>query len=285
MRKIAHYKKTNIAQAPDELSNCINKYSTKYTSRVHGYGHSRSLPRDSAIYHLHNLDINTFGRPKVLQYHSEPHMVSLKPVGVSKKLVISQYHATLPEFSNCDIVRNVIDFNTTEYEIKRIDKKVRIGYSPSRTTKMGQWHDKGYGQTVNILNKIRSKYPTQVEIDIITGVALPECIRRKSLCNILIDECVTASYHRSGLEGLALGKVTICSFSQKVEQVFLKSSDSHINPFMNVWIDSLEEKLDELIKLGPEWLCVEGAQNRTWMEAYWNPEDIVADYVKIYDAL
>jgi hypothetical protein len=285
MRKVIHYKQTNIAQAPDELSKCINKYSSKYQSQVYGFGRSGQLPRDANVYHIHNKDIDTFGRPKIIQYHSEPHMVSLNPTRTSRKLVISQYHATLPEFSRCTHVRNVIDFNSPEYKISPVNKKVRIGFSPSRTTKMGNWHDKGYPQTIGILKKIATKYSNSVEIDIITGVSLPECIRRKSLCNILIDECVTASYHRSGLEGLALGKVTICSFSPAVEKVFLESCGSHMNPFVNVWINSLESKLEELIKSGPDQLYSDGLQNRTWMEAYWSPEEIVSEYTEIYDSL
>lgn len=285
MKKVIHYKHTNIAQAPDELSKCINKYSSTYVSEVCGYGNSPTIPAGAAVYHLHNKDANTPSGKKIIQYHSEPYMVDLSPKQISKQLVISQYHATLPEFRNFENVRNVIDFIVPEYDIHKCENKIRIGYSPSRTRKLGAWHDKGYDQTVKILNLIKSKFPNLVEIDIILGVPLAECIQRKSKCNIIIDECVTSSYHRSGLEGLALGKVTICSFSPEVEKVFLQSAQAQINPFVNVWIDRLEKKLLELIELGPEWLYSEGCQNRLWMESYWNPEDIVAEFTKIYDSL
>lgn len=285
MKKVIHYKHTNIAQAPDELSKCINKYSSHYSSEVYGYGNSAKPPLTADVYHLHNKDYSIANVKKVIQYHSEPYMVDLTPANISKQLVISQYHATLPQFSNCEHVRNVIDFLEPAYDLVKCENKIRIGYSPSRTRKLGEWHDKGYDQTVKILNAIKSKYPTLVEIDIILGVPLADCIARKAKCNIIIDECVTASYHRSGLEGLALGKVTICSLSPEVEQVFLKSANSTVNPFVNVWIDRLQNKLIELIELGPDWLYLEGCQNRLWMDSYWHPEDIVLEFTKIYDSL
>jgi hypothetical protein len=58
-----------------------------------------------------------------------------------------------------------------------------------------------------------------------------------------------------------------------------------MNPFVNVWINSLESKLEELIKSGPDQLYSDGLQNRTWMEAYWSPEEIVSEYTEIYDSL
>jgi hypothetical protein len=219
MKSVYHYRATPIANAPSELAKIINKFNSKYKCYVIGYQPTASTPNRCNILHAHNIlpTKKIEAGSTLLQYHSEPWQVDLKSQ-VDSRLVIAQYHAALPEYSSCKIVRNIIDFTTPGYTVNRaVGRAIRIGFSPSRKKKMGQWHNKGYSETLAVLTNLKKKYGALVEIDIISGVTLSECIRRKSLCNILIDECVTASYHRSGLEGLALGKLTICSISPEVE--------------------------------------------------------------------
>ena len=285
MRTVHHYASTKIADAPAELVKAINKFSNTYRCVLLGYGTSQPMPGRFDILHAHNkLPPKIITGKTILQYHSEPFQVELRK-SVNKKLVISQYLATLPEYSSCQVVRNVIDFTKPEYNLNRVDNIIKIGFSPSRTSKLGSWHDKGYPQTINILNNIKKKYGNLVEIDIITDVSLSECILRKSRCNIIIDECITASYHRSGLEGLALGKLTICSLSPEVESVFLKSSGSSTSPFVNIWMNDLELELCKIIDSGIDYVLEEGETNRLWMNKWWHPETIVNEFVKIYNTL
>jgi hypothetical protein len=287
MIDVFHYRETHIADAPSELAKAINRFNSKYRCYVIGKGaNTRNLPKATDILHAHNkIPLKGIRVSKTLvQYHSEPYQVDLRSPARTR-LVIAQYHATLPQYANCKIVRNVIDFTTPQYNLNPVQEKIRIGFSPSRTQKMGQWHDKGYSQTVNVLNSIKQIYGDLVDIDIIRGVSLEECIRRKARCNIIIDECVTASYHRSGLEGLALGKLTICSLSPEVERVFLASCGAPNSPFVNVWIKSLELELCKIIDCGIDYIIECGTQNREWMTRYWHPQTIVNEYVKIYDTL
>ena len=284
-KTVYHYRATNIASAPLELSKAINKFDNNYHCKLIGYGSTLPFPKQCDILHAHNtLPDSNFSNKKILQYHSEPFQVDLKSK-VNQKLVISQYHATLAEFSSCKIVRNVIDFTESQYRPKTIDSVIKIGFSPSRTKKLGQWHDKGYSDTVNILNKIKKIYGPLVEVDIITGVPLDQCIARKSNCNIIIDECVTASYHRSGLEGLALGKMTICSLSPAVEKVLLSSSGATVSPFVNIWKNDLEIELCKIIDAGLDFILHKGIESRNWMNKHWHPQTIVNEFIKIYNSL
>ncbi len=286
MKHIYHYRATPIANAPSELAKAINKFSSKYRCHVIGYQPTGSFPERCAILHAHNiLPTKKIDAHKTLiQYHSEPWQVDLKSP-VDSRLVIAQYHATLEEYSSCKIVRNVIDFTTPDYSLNRVHKTIRIGFSPSRKKKMGKWHNKGYSETIAVLSNIKRKYQGQVEIDIISGVSLDECIRRKSKCNILIDECVTASYHRSGLEGLALGKMTVCSISPQVEKVLLDSTGAPASPFVNIWMNDLELELCKIIDAGIDFIISSGEKNKEWMHQYWHPKSIVEEFIKIYDEL
>ena len=201
-----------------------------------------------------------------------------------KQMVIGQYQATLKEYENYKIMRNIIDFNNKNYNLEYpIKNKIVIGYSPTITkqSKRSPWETKGFNRTIEILKKV-SKLKN-VECDIITNETLNECIKRKAKCNIIIDECVTSSFHRSGLEGLALGKMTICSLGEKEITIIQKTSTSNKIPFENIWIDNLENELKKIICTGSEYINNKGKENRAWMEKYWNPEVITNEYIEYYN--
>ena len=218
--KIAHWKRTQIAMAPDAIVECINKY-TDHKSVL--YNNTNNFDKDIDVIHFHNQFIpNNY--KSVIQYHSPPNYVNHNFSGT--KLVIAQYHALLHEYYDCDVVRNVVDFlgkdNIYQKGINRWNDKdniIRIVYSPSRTTNTDKWHDKGYKETAPILKRISERFKN-VEIDIIGNPPIPhkDCLQRKTQADIVIDECVTDSYHRSGLEGLAMGKLTICSLGEDTNE-------------------------------------------------------------------
>jgi hypothetical protein len=275
---ICQYKETPIAFAPEAINNLINKYTDHVSYLI--VKPTASLRPHTDILHLHNL--NRFNFPnKVIQYHSEPFRVNLNVT--CQKLVIAQYHATLPEYQNCKIVRNPIDIFDSVFMPKYYDKKIRIGYAPSNTNVISAWADKGYNETIPILQKIKSEYKNKVDIDIITDTPLNVCLVRKSLCNIFIDEVKTGSYHRSGLEGLAMGEVTICSVSPEVERVMVTAANAPNQPFVNIYYQDLYSKLTELIESGLNNILEEGWKSRHWMEQYWHPEIIANEYIKIYE--
>lgn len=306
MKTVCHYKRTDIAQAPDELVACINKYSEKYNAILFIDKNSPSIPADCHGYsennphipivhqygkhlsdtnydliHFHNRFI-CVDKPSAILYHSPPEYVDFGFKG--KKTVLAQYHATLSSYSDCEIVRNVIDFNNELYKENYNINKIKIGFSPSTRTSKGNtaYESKGWPETEEILLKLQSKY--DVDVDIIHGVPLNECLARKSTCNIIIDECVTNSYHRSGLEGLAMGKLTICSLGADVIKVFKAATGSDTVPFENVWINDLEGYLEDIIiRNEPDLICQKGRKAREWMEQFWNPKTIVTEFENIYD--
>jgi len=272
---ISHFKKTNIAWAPDILIECIKKYTdhVAYLNKIiYGYD----------IQHFHNVTPRywDYKKNQLIQYHSEPFRCSLDFPG--KQLVVAQYQATLPEYADATPVRNIIDFaDNYEYAYYEVVDKIRVGYSPSVKRSMNQYYDKGFALTKNILEKLKTKYPKDFDFDIITDAPLSECIERKSMCNVIIDECITGSYHRSGLEGLALGKHTIC-FVKKPIRDMLKSTFGLSLPFDNVDIQRLESRLVELIEIGVVPTVKKGWENKEWMFKNWHPKDVIQDYIKAY---
>ena len=92
----------------------------------------------------------------------------------------------------------------------------------------------------------------------------------------------TGSYHRSGLEGLGLGKMTICWLKPEVEYVFKKVSHSETCPFENVRIDELEQFLIKAIGKGKRHVLEIGKKNREWMTKHWHPRDVCQEIVDFY---
>ena len=277
---VAHYRKTPVAWAPEAICGVINNY-TNSRAYVVGYKTHRTLDGKTDLIHNHNMLSHWEFKAQLIQFHSEPFRTDWN-VGMPK-LVIPQWPAFFHEYAGANLARNPIDLYSSEFLPRFFQKKIRIGYSPSINHQKSLWHDKGYEETINILNGLKLRYPADIELDIIHGVSLNECLERKANCNIFIDEVKTGSYHRSGLESLAMGILTICSINKNVEELLFKVSGSNRNPFVNVNMSNLEEKLLELIDLGMDIISAVGLQSRIWMQKFWDPCTIAHEYLDIYE--
>lgn len=277
--RILHIKTTPIANAPEALSNAMNKYGVDIESTVQTPWDKVDGKYDVVFFHNKYFTTSGFNK-EIIMYHSEPFMVDLNTPKHVVKTVIAQYHASLFEYKDCNIVRNVIDFNNDIYNMVHINK-IKIGYSPSNKSSFGAWHNKGYEETKKILESLKLKYKDKIDYDIITDVPIEECLRRKSKCNIIIDEVVTGSYHRSGLEGLALGKLTICGISPEVSDTIEKITNA-VNPFFQSRIDTLEADLSNIIDtMTVDEINEMGLLNRKWMENNWSPKIIIKEFLKL----
>lgn len=256
-------KSTPLAWAPDAVCKAINRWTDHYAFLSND-------PDDQAdVIHFNNTFWKT-DTPAVIQYHSEPTWKGLMLDCPYKKLVNAQYHMLLPEYADCDPVRQVINFCDPEWDMLDVPEP-RIGYSPTSRVKVGQWHDKGYEATVAAIKASGLAY------DIIEGVSPEECIERKRHCSIIIDECVTGSYHRSGLEGLALGKRTIGCISGTLQAWATHKFGSMI-PICQP-ITGIKNAIGIVLYLSGK----PGFSNRLWMLKHWHPADVVQEYVRAYE--
>ena len=102
------------------------------------------------------------------------------------------------------------------------------------------------------VSRILRNQGVEVDIELITNTTYRECIWRKSRCDIVMDECVTPSFHLSSLEGLALGKMTVCWVDDKVNSVLTNITGADSNPFHGDYIGWLEDILIEKLTGGRE---------------------------------
>ena len=289
--KVLQYHKTRIAYSPTLLVNSLNKFTDHEVRAATTTKTFRQIVRDwePDVVHFHNRWLccqDSEGKiAKFIQYHSPPNECqttgSYIENGDIHRLVIAQYHATLPVYSDCTVVRNHVDFTEPIYDISEVRGKIRVAFSP--TTKISKgFANKGWGPTEDILKRLKAEFPNRFDYGIMCNQPLKDCLEFKRSCNVVIDECATGSYHRSGLEGLAMGKLTICSVSAEVGAVMLKACEASTVPFENVWLKDLHAYLRQLVLDGPDRAIQVGARSRAWMEEFWHPEAIMKEFSNLY---
>jgi len=194
-------------------------------------------------------------------------------------VVVGQYQAALDEFADWSVVPNPIPFWENEYQPSPKNSELTICYTPSGKHEKYPldhklyWHSKGYETTVRILEKLASRFSLKLEVIRGGQISHAESLLMKRRSHIVIDECVTGSYHRNSLEGLAGGAVVVNGLGilPKVSDVLRYCAGERAEiPFVSATLENLEEVLTQLIESGRENLLRKGAENRLWLENHWN---------------
>ena len=219
--------------------------------------------------HPYKEDWYPDGIPTIGVYHSQPNARhtcrALEgdgwPFGVIGQWEERLYPGSWP-------LPNLLPLEHEWFQPKDKPKKIRIAYSPSNRTGRG-WDNKGYSETVPILESLGDG----VDIDIIEGAALCQCLARKATAHIVIDEVVTGAYHRSSLEGLALGCVVVNNCDDRCSEL-IRHMSGREHPFVTSDVSGLRATLEGLIALGPAKLARMGYRNRLWAEYAWDTEHL-----------
>ena len=220
-------------------------------------------------------------KPTVGLYVSQPHHIhkALEQDGWPWA-VIAEYQPRL--YPGCAVVPNLVPLKHPWFQPgEKPQDHIRIAYSPSNKILTG-WDSKGYGETSEALYAVQAE---DVDIDIIMGVPLEECLRRKSTAHIVIDECVTGSYHGNSIQGLALGCVMINGCDFMTEQRLHQVTGGCGSPFVVCTVSDLVGVLQHLIVWGPKRLAELGRQSREWIEGALDPAECInRSFVPLMDA-
>lgn len=183
--------------------------------------------------------------------------------------VLAQYQTRL--YPGCTPVPELMPMEHDWYQPAKKAKRIRIVYSPSNTNQDG-WDDKGYEQTAAALKQVESD---DVEVEIITGKPLHECLQLKANAHIVIDECKTGAYHGNSLIGLAQGSVVINNADKLCAENVRLITNGYDHPFYTTDCSGLLELLQGLIEVGRKELVELGRQSRRWFEHHYQPIDLI----------
>lgn len=264
-----------------------------------------ALVRESDLLHLHNfidlgnrdfypLDFEALweaGKPIVRQFHSQPGLVA-RAMGQTEaqvqdcpipKLVIAQY----PEraYPTAQLVRNLVYVPPRAPRVGN-SRSLRVGFAPSRfnSARSARWDTKGYPETVLMLQRLERmarRSGVSLEIDLITQTSHEECLRRKALCDLFVDDLVTGSYHLNTLESLAMGIPCATYLDDRTRNVVRQVTGGAELPVLNV---PLEDAADVLLEActAPALLPALGDAASAWMAEHWAPESVARDLANIY---
>ncbi|RSL18000.1 glycosyl transferase family 2 [Edaphobacter aggregans] len=194
-------------------------------------------------------------------------------------VVVGQYQAALPEFKGWHVVPNPVPLWETAFQPIAKQLPITICYTPSgkhdtypRNHRL-YWHSKGHSSTIRVLESLARRYEVQLEVIRGSQVSHAESLAMKRRAHIVIDECVTGSYHRNSLEGLALGCVVVNGVGSvpSIADLLTHCAGGAVEiPFVQAGLDDLERVLTILIERGAAALVAQGERNRRWMEERWD---------------
>ena len=234
---------------------------------------------------IHNGSVNPlhqslFGGKAVIVMAHQEHYVDPKFVKQGFPcVVVGQHQATLAEYKGWFVVPNPIPLWEEAFQPAKKNEVLTICYTPSGKHERHPpghwwfWYSKGYRTTMEILHRLAARWPLRLDVIRDRQLDHAKVLEMKRAAHIVIDECVTGSYHRNSLEGLAAGCVVVNALGDRPDIVeafrYCSCGETHV-PFTYANLETLESVLDSLIQRGPEALAMEGAKNRQWMEKHWD---------------
>ena len=265
---------------------------------------AKELIKNADIIHFHHymdLEINPFlvnfkketkpGCKFIRQFHSSYEFINRSEIRFEEnykkdtlaKIVIPHY----PErtFLNLEIAPNIIPIDE-EYckPFRTNNRKLKVMYSASCTTPRldERWATKGYPEVSAILKELSKKLDFEyVEI---SNTQFYETMNLKRQCDIVVGDTVTGSYHLTELEALSMGKPCLTYLDARSAMTFMNTFKTKDIPFVNVYMDEIENALTELIK-NKELREDIGRFSREWMEKHYKEEILIKQYTDIYNKL
>lgn len=319
--RVVHLALTPVAGSPYNIVSALNAYSDvaarlvvlnpkAYGARVFSGDLDWSEDRDAClqaiaeadVIHMHQffdpagafdaeLGALCAGKIRVRQFHSVPtHFVGDDPAKVAwlladptPQLVIGQFHERY--FPRARIVPNLLPIHSACLSPARGEGGLpRLAWSPSVRAGAweARWATKGFGETRAMLDTLAAE--GLCTVDTIVDVAHHDCLARKQLASVVVDDLVTGSYHLSGLEGLAQGKAVLGWLDERTSLVLREMTGAGDLPWINTRLEDAADVLRELLA-EPALMQALGAASRRWMETWYDDRRLVGNYVKVYHDL
>lgn len=259
-----------------------------------GYGGEREYPHDLVVgdpecqsvieeadvgivtaympFSMWGIDRNQ--KPVARHLSTEPWRWADKNPSPENHTVVAQYQHRFAK--DCTALPNCIPIDDPMFSPGEKPKDVvRIVYSPTNrhhtTDEHRRWGNKGFTQTIATLKKLQVRYRDLVDIVVLEHRPYEEVMRARRESQIVIDECVTGSYHSTALEGLACGAVSICWMDMQTENAWCtlhrdQPAALESLPFTVTPMNQLFEVLQSLVE-NPDMLQMRCKAARRWMQA------------------
>lgn len=290
--KVVIFAKLPIAGAPFLQYQCLKKYTDldiRCVHKVYKYGDGRVFPydllltdpeahqvlREADVVHVHNYlpqelykYINKSRQRIIATFHSVPRLGNWAEL---MRYAHQSYSIRQPmqmrEYDGVPTLPNLFDTWGVKVNYLHLPP-LNIVYCPTNRLAPTSPGSKAYSLVMPVLQSIQREYGKEVNIIHHSGVEYYENLRRKSEGHITIDDLVGGTFHLTSLEACATGQA-----------VMNNVTDGY--PFMSTTPQTLKHNLDRLLNdttLMFEYMV----KSREWMEAHWNPVEMVKEYTTAY---
>ncbi|NTV52304.1 MAG: hypothetical protein HGA76_04735 [Candidatus Firestonebacteria bacterium] len=270
---------------------CINKYSSdfhvRWLANENSYADGRVFPKDliwnqdredaqrvlrqADIIHIQN-EVNPEWMPFIknkrilVQYHSCP--VRQDVVTELTRWSRHQYTLMQPMQLRQYGLRglpNLLD--PDEYTPQpALRPQPRIAFAPTNAWKAGEVGSKASREVAEILGGFQDR----AEVDVFGHLPYTENLDRKRNADILIDDVVNDTFHKTTLEGCCYGLAVLTSAPPGG---WLQTNLEHLALYLRMLLRE------------PEYLRDMQARSREWIMRSWHPRDMVQYYVEAYEKL
>jgi len=287
--KIVFLSRMPLAGAPWETMKCLRKYANlnvRWICECDRYPDGRVFPSDlvygkgredhlklieeADIVHIqtdHFLsdDSILMGKKVLIQFHSCPKRGTYE---MYKKYNAQYYTIRQPmqirEYSGIPSLPTLLD--PEEYTPSGETHEVPVVvFAPSVN-----WEVNIKGSKAKRLVNLALNETKGIKVDSFMGVPYLENLKRKKQADILIDDVVGDTFHKTTLEGCCFGLAVITSW-RSPGMVYSK-------------LDSLSDTLRDLIE-NRSVLEDSKRKSREWMVNEWHPKDLVKNYLDAYEGL
>ena len=298
MTKVVLLSRSSLAGAPYWMWHCLRKYSTdlevRYICHQPSYADGRSFKydilrshptaeqviREADVVHIMNYlipkdkEILEPHRQKIIgHFHSVPYNPVFKPLECFAhiKVVVNQpaqrlvYPHYVPLYTPLDIWEWTPDETKPTFPIKII-------FCPTNRRADTRLDSKGYHTIIPIMKQFLRLH-ANVQFIHYGNKKHFEHLQCKRACHICIDDIVHThnTHHLTSLEGALFGQAVLTS--TKPEAGY---------PFIQCITNNLKNKLEYLCS-NISHIQEAGVKAREWMEKNYRPEDIVKEYIQLYN--
>jgi len=288
--KVVFLSRTALAGAPYEVMRCLNKYTdleVRWVALKRDYADGRVFPADLLWFRDFKQCLEVIGAAHILHIHNEP--FPLPKIYLKKKKIVVQVHSVprrssytdLAALSSCQCtleqplqekeykglipLPNLIDpFTYQPIPKARPDGKPIVVFAPTNRWPNHVAGSKAKDAVIQIMKKLQDR----LTLDIFSTLNYEENLARKQRADILIDDVVGETFHRTALEASCFASAVLTSHKN--------------GAWMYTTLDNLESNL---IKLSNDMELIAKLQvcSRAWLLKEWHPAAKSQAFVKVYE--
>jgi hypothetical protein len=323
-KKIVHIGLTPLAGSIIRLNNALNAYSdydSRFICLMQATYNARDYDDDLYWDDNKKTCLEWIRKADILQFHHFMHVDSLvNPFQINfcqikKKsaIIMFHWHTSIDNIAkNYEIPKTYLEnlpyrqFVIAQYHTRYFPKaipvpqiheaeknlqmkdsnknKITVFYAPSHTAPAfsNRWESKGYDLISKLLHKLKQQ--GICNIDIAQNIPFAECQQRMHEADVVIDDLINGSFHLVTLEGLALGKPTICFMDHHTSTALIKVTMSYDLPIINAHYEDVEPII-RLLSLDDTLRTSIAEYSKFWYEKYFSTKKLIQSYVKHYEQL